>query len=261
MSAPPLDGATLPSSPYVKQEDGDAAPLLKGRELTIAPLAELAPAFAAEAGRVAEIATWNREHPELLKEGFTRPLAESRGVSLDESTISAAKIREDKSGGRLAGVRHGVRSVDRERQSRRGPPFSTASPASSCRRARIWVYGADGIARGPVGREGISPERELWCPSVAGDTVWIEVHVPADKLAAGERCACVVESVVEIFRVDKDRCTCRTQGRRRLAERQHDDSCITDISCSEFDHGQQCQSRDRPNGVRERRRVIRLHGA
>ncbi len=102
MSAPPLDGATLPSSPYVKQDDGDAAPLLKGREFTIAPLAELAPAFAAEAGRVAEIATWNREHPELLKEGFTRPLAESRAVSLDESTINAAKVREDVSGGRLA---------------------------------------------------------------------------------------------------------------------------------------------------------------
>ncbi len=232
VSAPPLDGATLQSSPYVKQDDGDAAPLLKGRELTIAPLAELAPAFAAEAVRVAEIATWNREHPELLKEGFTRPLAESRAVSLDESTINAAKIREDVSGGRLA--ESGTGSVVWTASVRVGEAHRFRLHLSGVelpKGARIWVYGADGIARGPVGREGISPERELWCPSVSGDTVWIEVHVPANKLAAGERCAFVVDSVVEIFRVDNTGAPVAPKSGAGSQNVVRDDSCITDISC------------------------------
>lgn len=231
-SAPPLDGATLPSSPYVKQDDGDAAPLLKGRELTIAPIGVLAPAFDADTERVYEIATWNRQHPELLKEGFTRALAESRAVSIDATSIDAAKAREDQAGGQLTVSESGfvvwtasvrVSNAHRFRLHLSGVDLPKGT--------RVWVYGADGIARGPVGRESVSPERELWCPSVNGDTAWIEVHVAADRLAAGARCAFVIDSVVEIFQVDKTGAPVAPKSGDGSQNVVHDDSCVTDINC------------------------------
>ncbi len=232
VSAPPLDGATLPSSPYVQKDGGDVAPLLKGRELAISPIGELAPAFEAETERVAEIAAWNRQHPELLKEGFTRRLAESRAVTIDAASIDSAKVREALSGGNLAESDSG--SVVWTASVRVGDAHRFRLHLSDVelpKGARIWVYGADGIPRGPVGRESVSPERELWCPSVSGDTVWIEVHVPSEKLVAGEGCSFVVDSVVEIFKVDKSGAPVAPKSGAGSGNVVRDDSCVTDINC------------------------------
>lgn len=232
VSAPPLDGATLPSSQYVAQESGDSAPLLKGPALAIEPLGVLAPAFESEPTRVAEIATWNRENPALLKEGFTRSLAEPRSIAFDASTVAAAKAREDVAGGALAESDSG--SVVWTASVRVGDAHRIRLHLSNVelpKGSRIWAYGTDGVARGPVGRETISPEGELWCPSVAGDTVWIEVHVLSEKLAAGERCAFVVDSVVETFRVDKSGAPVAPKSGAGSQNINRGDECVTDINC------------------------------
>ncbi len=232
VSAPPLDGATLAPAARSAQDDGDAVPLLNGPRLSMKPVGELPSAFEAESARVAGVATWNRQHPELLKEGFTRPLAGARTVTIDSATLDAAKARESLAGGALAESDAG--SVVWTGLVRVGAAYRVRLHLTDVdlpKGTRIWVYGADGVARGPVGRDSVSPEHELWCPSIESESVWIEVHVPAARLEAGGRCSFVVSSVVEMFRIDDTGAPVAPAPNTSKVSGTRDNSCLTDISC------------------------------
>jgi hypothetical protein len=60
--------------------------------------------------------------------------------------------------------------------------------------ARLWVYGEAGNDIGPFGADLVSPERELWTPIVAGETIGLDLEFPD-----GDAARFVVDGVVELF--------------------------------------------------------------
>lgn len=219
-----VQGAAGPSRPVGRLAEGGSA-LLAGRATRFDAVATLAPARVADAARVADLKQWNLSHPNLYREGFTRTFDEPVRVTLDARTGAALDRR-------LARVEIGDEVVVTARVDV-GEAYLTRlhlTDVALPKGTRLWVYGADGAAVGPFGNEIVSPERELWCPSVEGDQVFLEIHALRSALDAGAPCAVTLAGAVEIFQLDErgiplDPPTSADGPARR------DNSCLTDYSC------------------------------
>ena len=88
--------------------------------------------------------------------------------------------------------------------------------------ARMWVYGA-AETRGPFGGELAGPAGDLWTPSVAGGSLWLEVEIPAAALASGRSFGFTLPAVLEILPMGA--------GALGTISARVDTTCLVDGSC------------------------------
>lgn len=167
----------------------------------VEPLADLVVAEEGAADAVRAIAEWNRADRVPMRNGIVRAVPAARAVRFDASVTNAPAGLH--AGGAFARVGSGstvwgasVRVENAHRLRLRLADF--ALPAGT----RMWVYGDDGetVSFGP----DLAFERELWTPSVGGETIRLEVELPAgafDGSAAGDG-GFTIAQVGQIFRLD-----------------------------------------------------------
>jgi V8-like Glu-specific endopeptidase len=229
------DGAIVISNPGFLDTTGRAkrssasglVPVVAGKASSLEPLGSLAPAVVADRERIAEIGTWNASGA-LLKEGFSREIVPVRPVTIDESSLESLSgdgritggLLAKATGDMLAWTGH-VRVADAHRV--RVHLANVQLPPGSF----VWAYGDDGIAQGPVAASVATREDGLWCPSVRGGSVWIEVQVPVSSLARGGSCSFAIDRALEIFELDES-----GQPAVLTADKvRGDTSCLVDVNC------------------------------
>ena len=159
---------------------------------------KVAPAFALQAAVVAvpeeidAVRTWNQAGHRPMKNGFTRRFAEA--LSVEVGPVASKE-----------GVAHVARGV--AASSANGSIWSGSVKVEGAYRVRLhladakipdgatlWVYGKND-APTAFGRELVDAAGNLWTPSVAGDTVYLEVEVPTAKGGASFRLTELMEIV------------------------------------------------------------------
>jgi hypothetical protein len=190
-----------PAAPVAAAAAAEHAPRI-AETFGVAPLAELAPMRVAEAPRLAEMQARNQARRLPLQNGLVRELPQPASVDLDADLLgrSAAEY----AGGMLAPA-----SFDRltwgaavrvEESYRLRLHLAQVHLPEG---ARLWVH-SGGEEAGPFGSELIGPDGGLWTPSVAGDSVAIDVDLPARAVAAGERFHFKIDEVAELVQVAAD---------------------------------------------------------
>lgn len=168
----------------------------------VEPLADLVVAEEGAADAVRAIAEWNRADRVPMRNGIVRAVPSARAVRFDASVTNAPAGLH--AGGAFARVGSGstvwgasVRVANAHRLRLHLADFDL--PAGT----RMWVYGDDGetVAFSPE----LAFEGELWTPSVGGETIRLEVELPADAFerstAAADR-GFTVDRVGQTFRLD-----------------------------------------------------------
>jgi hypothetical protein len=191
----------------------------------LAPLAELAPLRAAEAPRLAELRAHNAAHRQPVQNGVVRELPRPVRVVLDAGLLGRTAVEH--AGGLLAPSRFdrltwGAAVKVGESYRLRLHLARVHLPAG----ARLWVHSA-GEQAGPFGAELIGPDGGLWTPSVGGDSVAIDVELPAAALAAGERFGFTFDRVAELVEVPA-----ADSGRAMPKDSSGNGPCNIDLSCA-----------------------------
>jgi hypothetical protein len=165
-----------------------ARPLRLAETATLEPLATLAPATTVDAARVEQMKAARRRDGRRQR-GFLRefapraidlaatPAAQSNGSVVWTGKVTVA--------GAFA-LRAGLSAVEL-------PP-----------QTRLFVYAPGSEAIG-FGLEMKSPQQELWCPAVPGDTVILEVQVPAAAIERGEHARFTLRGVIEEFAFESEK--------------------------------------------------------
>jgi len=157
------------------------SPTRLGERLTIPPARQLEAADQVEKAQVQSIRDWNQSGKVPWRSGFVRLLSDPLHVSLPARTPQAQMYSGgalgDSSPGQLAWA--ASFKVDRARALRIHLTDITVPPGTV-----FWVY-ADGRPTSyPFGLDSMDPQtRSLWSPTVEGDTVWLEVQLPAAAAA------------------------------------------------------------------------------
>lgn len=159
----------------------------------LAPATELAAAAQVEPERIEAMRERNARGVEPAEIGFTRPLPDAITLRLGEGT--AAKQTPSRSQrGVIAATERGsvvwsmmlhVAGAERLRLHLE----QVRLPAE----AVLWVYGPTDDVQG-FGKELVDASGSLWAPSTVGDTVWLEIEVPAGAAAAFN-----IREVAELF--------------------------------------------------------------
>lgn len=154
---------------------------------------ELAPAALVEAERIEGMRARNAAGVDPAEIGFTRPLPDPIAVRLGQAT--AAKQTPARSQrGMIAATERGtvvwsmmlhVAGAERLRLH--------LEKVTLPQDAVLWVYGPGDDVQG-FGRELVDANGNLWAPSTVGDTVWLEIEVPAGAIAAFD-----IREVAELF--------------------------------------------------------------
>jgi hypothetical protein len=160
-----------------------AAPLQLDRMLSAAPLHMLSAAEEGARDQLAALRAWNAAGKRPMKIGFARQLAEIIEVRLAPS-LAGRSVPEPLFGGSVADGAAGWltwgTSVQVAGAHRLRLHLSTVSlPAGT----RLFVAAPRGAAKA-FGLELQAPNGDLWTPSVLGETLNFEVHVPVAALAA-----------------------------------------------------------------------------
>jgi lysyl endopeptidase len=150
--------------------------------LAQAPLHALPPASAGAADLLESLKAWNAAGRLPLRNGFTRTLASPAVVRLSGSLQAAAAPAAPQpfAGGLLAAgagageLVWGTRVTVKDAYRLRLHLSDVRLPAGT----RMWVQASGGTPR-EFGLELLSPLGDLWTPSVKGDSLLFEVHVPA----------------------------------------------------------------------------------
>lgn len=181
------------AAPPQVQTNKTATALRPAEVETLRPVATLERATTAEPDRVARLLA-SRRAKGRLQRGFLREFT-PRAVDLGGKTMAAAQpdavVHRAGTGevvwtGKVTvagafALRLGLSAVELPRES------------------RLFVYAPGGE---PVefGLEMMSSRREIWCPSISGETVVLEVHVPASAVDHGKAAArFTVRGVIEGF--------------------------------------------------------------
>jgi hypothetical protein len=188
------------------------------------PLVTLAPAGEAE---LQPIAAWNLAGNRPLRNGTERPLPKAHLVVLPHKAANTAP--EAFAGGVLAYAeddRSVVWTVSLEAENAwrlRLRLGNVRLPEG----AKMWVYGRGGEFVGPFGTELVGPDGTLWTPSVAGPEISLEVLIPESAWKRGDNPALTLESVSEIFRLE------RGGTPSTLSDQASKDySCLVDAACA-----------------------------
>jgi hypothetical protein len=186
-TAPPAAG---PAQDWVVTPTAPTAPRL-AQQLAMPPLAVLGPAQLEARAQLERMDEWNRRGEGPVQNGFARPLPHPALVVLASSGIRSAphtnQVWENTSGGTL---RWGaIVKVTGASALRLHLTQVILTPA-----ARLWVYGEAGNDAGPFGADLVGPQHELWTPIVTGETIGIDIELPAD-----DKARFVLDGVVELF--------------------------------------------------------------
>jgi V8-like Glu-specific endopeptidase len=159
----------------------------------LGPATELAPAALVEPERIEAMRDWNARGGEPAEIGFTRALPDIIAVRLGDGTAAKQTPMRSQRGA-IAASDHGT------------VVWSTRVHVAGAERLRLhlehvvlpaeavlWVYGPTDDVQG-FGPELIDSNGTLWAPSTVGDTVSLEVEVPA-----GAAASFVIREVAELF--------------------------------------------------------------
>jgi hypothetical protein len=194
--------------------------------LSAAPLQDLPKAGAGAAERLAALEAWNAARRLPVMVGFPRHLPAPAAVRLDGIAVRAASVAAGPrpfarglltgaGGNQLAWGTH-VRVAGAYRL--RLQLGDVHLPAGT----RMWVAAKGRAPRG-FGLELLAPSGELWTPSVEGESLLFEIHVPAGSSAA----RFTLGEVMELVRLDVRGSTTGPATRSAPA----DTSCLVDSSC------------------------------
>ncbi len=221
-SVPPL---RAPEALAPAAADVQSPPLRLAERAGAAPFAALRSAEEAAADRLAALGAWNRNRRVPWQIGFSRPLPAPRRVTLGALAAESAPaplagglVGRSASGGTVWSASFQVAGAYRLRLHLAG----VSLPAS----ARLWVWGRSGTAH------AFSPSLRgadggLWTPGVSGDTLYLEVEVPAAALAAsggGAALRFAPDAVSQSFRLD-------AKGQPIAALAPREGECLVDVSC------------------------------
>ncbi len=194
LPAPPVAAAQLSAAV-------EEPPARIAAGFAVEPLADLVVAEEGAADAVRAIAEWNRADRVPMRNGIVRAVPSARAVRFDASITNAPAGLH--AGGAFARVGSGstvwgasVRVANAHRLRLHLADFDL--PAGT----RMWVYDDDGetVAFAPE----LAFEGELWTPSVGGETIRLEVELPAgafESAAAADR-GFTIDRVGQIFRLD-----------------------------------------------------------
>ena len=197
-----------------------AAPRLQLESaLAAAPLHSLPPASAGAADQLAALKAWNAAGRQPFQNGFTRVLTSPAVVRLGGVAGAQAAARPFAGGllatGSTGELAWGTRVTVQDAYRLRLHLSAVHLPAGT----RMWVESQGGTPR-EFGLELLSPKGDLWTPSVKGDSLLFEVHVPAGARAA----SFAVREVMELV----DLARAAGAGVADTGEA----SCVIDSSCS-----------------------------
>jgi hypothetical protein len=225
-------GASLAQSvgptqmPPARAAQTSAAPRLPLAEaLNAAALEVLPPATAGAAERLASLQAWNAAHRLPVMAGFTRDLLAPTAVRLEGSAASAASAATGPrpfARGLLAGAGAGQLAwgthVRVEGAYRLRLHLADVHlPAGT----RMWVAAKGSAPRG-FGLELVAPSGDLWTPSVKGESLLFEIHVPAGSAEA----RFTLRGVMELVRLDVHATAAGAAARSAAGT-----SCAVDSSC------------------------------
>jgi hypothetical protein len=195
-------------------------PLFLAKAAKVEPIEVLAPASSAVPDRLAEIALWNRKHPGPTKNGLVRPLSIAHRLGLERDLLEDGSgslgggLYEKTSTGIVWGASVRVEGADRLRLRLENVRLPVTT--------ELWVYG-DGGDSMRFGRELIRPEGDLWTPSVAGETIYLELRSRSSQFSSGT-IELEVSSVAETFPLDASGAP-MTDGSREKG------GCLEDAAC------------------------------
>jgi len=188
------------------------------------PMMSLPAAQVAAHDQLSALEQWNAAGRLPVRNGFSRPLAESHRVELDARSEAAARVRRA-DGGWLARTPDGDLvwgtqvAVDQAARLRLHLTDVHLPPAT-----RFWVYAA-GEEPVEFGLELSGPDSDLWTPSTEGDHLFFEVEVPAAALSAGDRFGFTLGEVLQTFQLAADGTVERSSVSAPLGE------CLIDARC------------------------------
>lgn len=217
-----VEGAWMPFA--AASRTAPAPSLQLESALAATPLHTLPPASAGAADQLAALQAWNAAGRLPFKNGFTRVLTSPAIVRLDgvagvAGVAGIAATPRPFAGGLLAGggtggLAWGTRVTVQDAYRLRLHLSDVHLPAGT----RMWVESQGGTPRG-FGLELLSPQGDLWTPSVKGDSLLFEVHVPAGAGAP----SFTVREVLELVDLSRAGAGVSDTG---------DASCVIDSSCS-----------------------------
>ena len=147
--------------------------------MQIEPATVLSPATEAVPEELEAVRTWNAEGRLPARNGFARSLGEKFAVSFGgpvaKSGLHGRGVVAATANGTTWGASFRVKEAKRVRLELR----DVALPSN----ATLWVYGATGEAVG-FDTSNLAEDKTLWTPSVDGDTIHLEVEVPAGSAAS-----------------------------------------------------------------------------
>jgi hypothetical protein len=168
MQMPPAAAAPLAPAPRLRLEAA----------LSQAPIHSLPPASAGAADLLDSLRAWNAAGKLPFRNGFTRTLASPALVHL--SGVAAPPAAAQPFAGGLLGaggagqLAWGTRVTVKDAYRLRLHLSDVRLPAGT----RMWVQAPGGTPR-EFGLELLTPLGDLWTPSVSGESILFEVHVPA----------------------------------------------------------------------------------
>ncbi|HXO41422.1 MAG TPA: hypothetical protein VN999_08245, partial [Thermoanaerobaculia bacterium] len=214
-----VEGAWMP--PAAAPRTAPARRLQLESALATAPLHTLPPASAGAADQLAALQAWNAAGRLPFKNGFTRVLTSPAIVRLGGVASVAGMVAAPRpfGGGLLAAggageLAWGTRVTVQDAYRLRLHLSDVHLPAGT----RMWVESQGGMPR-EFGLELLSPQGDLWTPSVKGDSLLFEVHVPAAAGAA----SFAVREVLELVDLARAGAGVSDTGEA---------SCVIDSSCS-----------------------------
>jgi hypothetical protein len=222
-----IEGAWMP--PAAESRTALAPRLQLESALAAAPLHTLPPASAGAADQLAALQAWNAAGKLPFKNGFTRVLTSPAIVRLGGVASVPATPRPFAGGLLAAGgtgeLAWGTRVTVQDSYRLRLHLSDVHLPAGT----RMWVESQGGTPR-EFGLELLSLKGDLWTPSVKGDSLLFEVHVPAGAGAA----SFAVREVLELVDLATAGGTSAAGNRSGspFAAPPGDPSCVIDSSCS-----------------------------
>jgi lysyl endopeptidase len=201
-----------------------APPLRLAEGRSAAPLIALRSAAAGAPDQLEALVAHNRSGQLPVQIGFARPLPTVRKVQLTAALLQSEKIAAVAGGfaaaslqGNLVWSTHvGVADADRLRLRLTDLDL----PADT----RLWVWGL-GEEPQAFGLELAGPDGDLWTPSVGGESIYLEIEVPAGALA-GKPARFQLREVAQSFRLDT------LSGGLDSAPSALDTGCLDDATCS-----------------------------
>ncbi len=214
-----VEGAWMP--PAAASRTAPAPRLQLESALAATPLHTLPPASAGAADQLAALQAWNAAGRLPFKNGFTRVLVSPAIVRLGGVAGDARIVATPRpfAGGLLAAggtgeLAWGTRVTVQDAYRLRLHLSDVHLPAGT----RMWVEPQGGTPRA-FGLELLSPKGDLWTPSVKGESLLFEVHVPAGAGAA----SFAVREVLELVDLARAGAGVSDTGEA---------SCVIDSSCS-----------------------------